>query len=101
MASIAHNGYADAIFPVHTMSDGDTIFTLAVNEVDAMPDVVGALAVHVMGKAINRAVLAAEAAYGLPSAAPYVVSMRTTVERNPDMRNKNKEDGPLFHVAGH
>ena len=69
IASIAHNGYADAIFPVHTMSDGDTIFTLAVNEVDAMPDVVGALAVHVMGKAINRAVLAAEAAYGLPSAA--------------------------------
>ena len=69
IASIAHNGYADAIFPVHTMSDGDTIFTLAVNEMDAMPDVVGALAVHVMGKAINRAVLAAEAAYGLPSAA--------------------------------
>ena len=69
IASLAHNGYADAIFPVHTMSDGDTIFTLAVNEVDAMPDVVGALAVHVMGKAINRAVLAAEAAYGLPSAA--------------------------------
>lgn len=68
IASIAHNGYADAIFPVHTMSDGDTIFTLALDEVEAMPDVVGTLAVYAMGKAINRAVLSAQSAYGLPSA---------------------------------
>ncbi len=69
IASIAHNGYADAILPVHTMSDGDTIFTMALQEVNAMPDVVGTLAVYAMGKAINRAVLSAQAAYGLPSAA--------------------------------
>lgn len=69
IASIAHNGYADAIFPVHTMSDGDTIFTLSLQEVEAMPDVVGTLAVYAMGKAINRAVLSAQAAYGLPAAA--------------------------------
>ena len=50
------------------MSDGDTIFTLALDEVDAMPDVVGTLAVYAMGKAINRAVLSAQSAYGLPSA---------------------------------
>lgn len=69
IASIAHNGYADAIFPVHTMSDGDTIFTLASGEVEALPDTVGALAVHVMGKAINNAVICAKPAYGLASAA--------------------------------
>ena len=68
ISSIAHNGYADAIFPVHTMSDGDTIFTLATQEVAALPDTVGALAVYAMGKAINRAVLASQDAYGLKAA---------------------------------
>lgn len=67
IASIAHNGYAQAIFPVHTMSDGDTIFTLAKGEVEAMPDVVGAFATYVMGKAINAAVKASADAYGLIS----------------------------------
>lgn len=28
IAGIAHNGYARAIQPVHTMSDGDTIFCI-------------------------------------------------------------------------
>lgn len=65
IAGIAHNGYARAIHPVHTMSDGDTIFVLSTNEVEATPDVVGVLATETMANAIKRAVLKAQSAYGL------------------------------------
>lgn len=65
IAGIAHNGYARAIQPVHTMSDGDTIFVLSTGEVEAMPDAIGALATEMMAKAIKRAVVKAESAYGL------------------------------------
>ena len=68
IASIAHNGYARAIQPVHTMADGDTIFVLATGEVEALPDAVGALATEVMARAINRAAKMAEPAYGLKAA---------------------------------
>jgi L-aminopeptidase/D-esterase-like protein len=68
LASIAHNGFARAIRPVHTMADGDTIFVLATGEVDVMPDAVGALATDVMGRAVNRAARMAEPAYGLKAA---------------------------------
>ena len=67
IAGIAHNGYARAIHPVHTMSDGDTIFVLSTNEVEVMPDAVGMLATEMIAKAINRAVKAANSAYGLKS----------------------------------
>ncbi len=65
LASIAHNGFARAIRPVHTMADGDTIFVMATGEVEVMPDAVGALATDVMARAINRAARMAEPAYGL------------------------------------
>lgn len=65
IAGIAHNGYARAIRPVHTMSDGDTIFVLSTNEVEATPDEVGILATEVIATAIKNAVLHAESAYGL------------------------------------
>lgn len=65
IAGIAHNGYARSIHPVHTMSDGDTIFVLSTNEVDAMPDVVGILATEVIATSVKNAVLHAESAYGL------------------------------------
>lgn len=68
LASIAHNGFARAIRPVHTMADGDTIFVMATGEVEVMPDAVGALATDVMARAINRAVRMAEPAYGLKAA---------------------------------
>lgn len=68
LASIAHNGLARAIRPVHTMADGDTIFVMATGEVKAMPDAVGALAADVTARAINRAVRMAEPAYGLKAA---------------------------------
>lgn len=65
VAGIAHNGYARAIRPVHTMSDGDTIFVISTGEVEMQADVVGVLATDMMAKAIQRAVKKAEGAYGL------------------------------------
>lgn len=65
ISSIAHNGYARSIRPVHTMNDGDTIFTLGTGEVEANVDVIGALASTVMAQAVLRAVKNSEGAYGL------------------------------------
>lgn len=67
IAGIAHNGYARAIHPVHTMSDGDTIFVLSTNEVEVMPDAIGVLATEMIAKAINCAIKTADSAYGLKS----------------------------------
>ena len=72
IASIAHNGFARAIRPVHTMADGDTIFALSLGDIEVMPDAVGALAADVMARAINRAVLEAESAYGLKAARDFL-----------------------------
>ncbi|NLP30409.1 MAG: P1 family peptidase [Clostridiales bacterium] len=72
LASIAHNGFARAIRPVHTMADGDTIFALSTGEIEVMPDAIGALATDVMARAINRAVLQAEPAYGLKAASDFL-----------------------------
>lgn len=65
IAGIAHNGYARVIRPVHTMSDGDTIFVLGTGEIEMQSDVVGILATDMMAKAIQRAVKKADSAYGL------------------------------------
>lgn len=65
IAGISHNGQAKSIDPVHTMSDGDTIFVLSTNEVDGMVDAVGILAVEVISKCIQRAIKKAKSGYGL------------------------------------
>ena len=65
IAGISHNGYSKSIDPVHTMSDGDTIFVLSTNEVDGMVDAVGILAVEVISKCIQRAIKKAKSGYGL------------------------------------
>ena len=65
IAGISHNGDAKSIDPVHTMSDGDTIFVLSTNEVDGMVDAVGILAVEVISKCIQRAIKKAKSGYGL------------------------------------
>ena len=58
IASMAHNGYARAIRPVHTMADGDSIYAVSTGEVSADINMVGPLGAYVMGKAIGRAVRA-------------------------------------------
>lgn len=68
LASVAHNGFARAIRPVHTSADGDTIFVLSTGEVEVNPDTLGVMATDVIGRAINRAARKATSAYGLKSA---------------------------------
>ncbi len=62
IAGMAHNGYARAIYPVHTSADGDSIYAMSVGAVPADMDVVGTLAETVMAEAILRAVTSAEPA---------------------------------------
>lgn len=63
VAEMSHNAYAKTINPVHTMFDGDTIFTLATNKVEADVNLVGVLAVEAMSQAIANAVYSAQS-YG-------------------------------------
>ena len=72
LSSIAHNGYAQAIRPVHCAADGDTIFLMTTGEVEVGVDAVGALITECMGRAINRAALNTEPAYGLKSAQSFL-----------------------------
>ncbi len=67
IASMAHNGYARCIRPVHTSLDGDSIYALSSGSVKADIDMVGTLAARVMSMAIVKAVKSAEKAYGYPS----------------------------------
>ncbi len=64
IASMAHNGFARAIKPVHTTLDGDSIYAMSVGDINANLDAVGTIAAIVMGKAINNAVKSAEASHG-------------------------------------
>lgn len=64
LASMAHNGYAASIKPVHTSADGDSIFYLAKGDVEVNPDALGDLGAYVMAKAIAEGVKNAESAYG-------------------------------------
>lgn len=69
IAQMAHDGFARAIVPVHTLADGDTIFALATGSKDGAADVsqIGALAADVMAEAILRAVRAAASIPGYPA----------------------------------
>lgn len=69
VAQMAHDGFAMAIRPVHTMWDGDTIFALATGEKEADVSVVGAVAAQVMARAIVRAAQKAMSLAGVPAAA--------------------------------
>ena len=66
VSMMAHDGFARAINPIHTMYDGDTIFCMATGTVKADPTTIGAIAAEVMADAIVNAVKSAETAYGIP-----------------------------------
>ena len=70
VARMAHDGFARAIAPVHTPSDGDVIFALATGKQAGTADVglIGALAADVTAQAIVNAVRHADALPSLPSA---------------------------------
>lgn len=68
ISQVAHNGYARAINPVHTGFDGDSIFTLATNEVEQKDiNKISVMASKVMEKAIIRAFKSAKLKDGLKS----------------------------------
>ncbi len=69
IAQMAHDGFARAIYPVHTPLDGDAIFSLATGEYEGPAGVllIGALVADVVAEAIVRAVRAAEGIPGYPA----------------------------------
>ena len=72
VAQMAHDGLARAVYPSHTMFDGDTVFTIATGESgnidedldkrdrDRALSLLGASAADAMARAIVHAILAAE-----------------------------------------
>ncbi|GAB2662639.1 P1 family peptidase [Gordonia jinhuaensis] len=89
MASCAHDGFARALDPVHTLSDGDTVFGLATGDVDVLGEHqlrtvtmmrIQAAAADAMAYAIVDAVLNAESVETpngkIPSYAEYLSNVR-------------------------
>ena len=76
IAQMAHDGYARSINPVHTMADGDTIFSMSTGTARVKADVtaIGAIAATVMARAIVRAVMQATSLpeLGLPAYRDYM-----------------------------
>ena len=68
VAQMAADAYAHAITPTHTTNDGDTVFVMATGAVEAPVDVVGALAVRALDRAIADGARSASGAYGYPAA---------------------------------
>jgi L-aminopeptidase/D-esterase-like protein len=71
MAQMAHDGLAQAIRPIHTMVDGDTIFALATGKragVAVDVSVIGAVAAAVLAEAVVRAVQQATSLAGVLAA---------------------------------
>lgn len=56
ISQMAHDGYARSITPVHTMFDGDTIFTISTGNVKADISFVGILAAKVISRSIANAI---------------------------------------------
>jgi L-aminopeptidase/D-esterase-like protein len=72
LATVAHDGFARAVRPAHTMVDGDIVFALATGEVE-VPDArayrsLEALTARAVERAIVRGVLCATGLAGVPSA---------------------------------
>ena len=79
VAQMAHDGMARAIRPIHTASDGDTIFALSLGDkagpttarrianASHSASAVGTVAADVLAEAINRAVHQAESLHGIPA----------------------------------
>ena len=78
VAQMAHDGLARAITPIHTQSDGDTLFALATGALAIEADVstVGALAAEVVADAVLRAVREAQGLPGLPAVRDFRPSPR-------------------------
>jgi L-aminopeptidase/D-esterase-like protein len=70
VAIAAHDAFASAVRPAHTLWDGDAVFALATGTVEAAQDAVERLAERVATAAIRRGVLSATALAGVPAVGP-------------------------------
>jgi L-aminopeptidase/D-esterase-like protein len=78
LASVAHDGLARTIRPLHTMGDGDIVFTMATGEVAVEPMryvALEALAARAVERAVLKAVREARGLVGVPSAAEWVAGL--------------------------
>jgi L-aminopeptidase/D-esterase-like protein len=79
LASVAHDGLARAIRPLHTMGDGDVVFTMATGETALEPMryvALEALAAQAVERAVLKAVREARGLAGVPSAAEWWAGAR-------------------------
>jgi L-aminopeptidase/D-esterase-like protein len=69
LAQLAGDGIVRAVWPIHTVADGDTVFALATGTKTDEPDmlVLGALAADVMATAVVRAATQATSLPNLPA----------------------------------
>jgi len=69
LAQMGDDGYARAIWPIHTDADGDAVFALATGTMTGDVDMIrlGALAADVMATAVQRAATQATGLPGLPA----------------------------------
>lgn len=67
VSTMAHDGLARSIRPVHTSMDGDTLFTMASGEVKTTIDTVGYLAEEAVRLAVLDAAASAEGMGGRPA----------------------------------
>lgn len=70
LATVAHDGFARTIRPVHTSADGDTLFAMATGEIEPAPGRITALeafACRAVERAVLKAVYAAETLAGVPA----------------------------------
>jgi L-aminopeptidase/D-esterase-like protein len=77
VASVAHDGLARAIRPLHTMGDGDVVFTMATAQVALEPMrylALEALAAQAVERAVLKAVREARGLAGVPSAAEWAAA---------------------------
>lgn len=66
-ADLAHSGIARAVSPAHTSHDGDALFLLCTQEVDAGMDLVAHLGAQAVAAAIRASVRAATGIPGFPA----------------------------------
>lgn len=60
VAQMAQNGLVRSINPIHTMYDGDTIFTMSTGKVKSDVNLIGTLSSEVVSRAITNAILSAK-----------------------------------------
>jgi len=65
VAQMAHDGLARTIYPVHTQSDGDTLFAATTGGVNTTVNIAGMLAAEVIAAAVLDGVRNARSAHGV------------------------------------